>query len=177
MEVEIESENTVKRNSESVSFLELTEIPSLDTSLSYNSFFKNYLQKNLPCKIKDICASWECAKYWVEESYPAFQYLEERYGRSRVVVYDCKKKYFNSQKCENSLFSNFLKYWQKYIKNNYNEQMPLSYLKDWHLKNQFPKDDFYVVPLYFASDWLNEYLCANYKDDYRFVYMGPKGTW
>lgn len=177
MEVEIERENLVKTNSDSVSFIQLTNIPSLDTSLSYNSFFKDYLLKNLPCKIKDISQFWECGKYWVKESYPAFQYLEEKYGHSKTVVYDCKQKYFNSQKCENSLFSDFLKYWQKYIESNYNEQMPLLYLKDWHLKNQFPKDNFYEVPLYFASDWLNEYLCENNKDDYRFVYMGPKGTW
>lgn len=31
--------------------------------------------------------------------------------------------------------------------------------------------------MYFSSDWLNEYWDALDVDDYRFVYMGPTGTW
>ena len=40
-------------------------------------------------------------------------------------------------------------------------------------------DVFYATPHYFQSDWLNEvWLVRNdVEDDYRFVYMGPKGTW
>jgi len=43
----------------------------------------------------------------------------------------------------------------------------------------FPDYPFYSTPIYFQSDWLNEFWdsrtdCA---DDYRFVYIGPKGSW
>lgn len=31
--------------------------------------------------------------------------------------------------------------------------------------------------MYFSSDWLNEYWDSLDVDDYRFVYMGPTGTW
>lgn len=37
----------------------------------------------------------------------------------------------------------------------------------------------YTTPVYFQSDWLNQYWDSHEKqdDDYRFVYMGPKGSW
>lgn len=38
----------------------------------------------------------------------------------------------------------------------------------------------YEVPAYFKSDWLNEFWDDrndSQNDDYRFVYMGPKGSW
>lgn len=35
----------------------------------------------------------------------------------------------------------------------------------------------FTLPIYFSSDWLNEYWDALDVDDYRFVYMGPTGTW
>lgn len=40
-------------------------------------------------------------------------------------------------------------------------------------------DVFYSTLDYFKSDWLNEVwqLRQDVQDDYRFVYMGPRGTW
>lgn len=35
----------------------------------------------------------------------------------------------------------------------------------------------FTLPVYFSSDWLNEYWDCLDVDDYRFVYMGPAGTW
>lgn len=35
----------------------------------------------------------------------------------------------------------------------------------------------YKTPMYFAVDWLNELWTLDRKDDYRFVYIGPKGSW
>ena len=35
----------------------------------------------------------------------------------------------------------------------------------------------YETPMYFAVDWLNEYWMQGNKDDYRFVYIGPQGSW
>lgn len=173
----MEIEDILRKDAGTDLFSCLTDIPVVDSTLPYNAFFKNFILKNIPCKIRDICSSWECSRYWVEDNRPAFTYLQSKYGHSKSIVYDCNKKFFNSQKCENMLFSDFLKYWQDCVRQKPGEQAALLYLKDWHLKNLFPKDNFYEVPLYFASDWLNEYLCENNKDDYKFVYMGPKGTW
>lgn len=41
----------------------------------------------------------------------------------------------------------------------------------------FPEHNVYVTPVFFSSDWLNEYWDTLEVDDYRFVYMGPKGSW
>lgn len=41
----------------------------------------------------------------------------------------------------------------------------------------FPEHNNYKTPIYFSSDWLNEYWDTIEVDDYRFVYMGPKGSW
>ena len=39
------------------------------------------------------------------------------------------------------------------------------------------EDRLYETPAYFTSDWLNEYCADKDIDDYRFVYMGPRGSW
>jgi len=63
--------------------------------------------------------------------------------------------------------------------NFFNIQSIFLFLKDWHFTQDFPEENIYRVPEYFASDWLNEYYSAktSIKDDYRFVYMGPRGSW
>jgi hypothetical protein len=47
------------------------------------------------------------------------------------------------------------------------------------IRRQFPDYKAYEIPSLFQSDWLNEFwdqwTDMNY--DYRFVYMGPQGTW
>ncbi|XP_076236370.1 jumonji domain containing 4 isoform X2 [Calliopsis andreniformis] len=100
-------------------------------------------------------------------------------GNCMVPVADCNKKYYNSQSKGDMEMRHYLNYWMDYIKNNYLDGMPLLYLKDWHCPKLFPNAPIYDVPQFFASDWLNEYYIANpdFNDDYRFVYMGPRGTW
>ena len=43
----------------------------------------------------------------------------------------------------------------------------------------FPDYPFYSTPVYFQSDWLNEFWDSRTDclDDYRFVYIGPRGSW
>lgn len=149
----------------------------VDTKLTYANFFNEYLLNNKPCKILDVCQNWEATKLWVQDGKPNFSYLHNKYGPSKVTLYNCNEKYFNSQKTEQCEFTDYLKYWEQNIIIKNRSEQRLLYLKDWHLKNQFPDDRFYEVPIYFASDWLNEYLCEKSLDDYRFVYMGVKGTW
>lgn len=45
------------------------------------------------------------------------------------------------------------------------------------LHRDFPEHNIYTTPVFFSSDWLNEYWDTLEVDDYRFVYMGPKGSW
>ncbi|XP_046676826.1 2-oxoglutarate and iron-dependent oxygenase JMJD4 isoform X2 [Homalodisca vitripennis] len=65
------------------------------------------------------------------------------------------------------------------MSSNYSPEIPCLYLKDWHFTRDFPDRNIYRVPHIFASDWLNEYFTSreDVQDDYRFIYMGPKGSW
>nr|XP_022918981.1 jmjC domain-containing protein 4 homolog isoform X1 [Onthophagus taurus]XP_022918982.1 jmjC domain-containing protein 4 homolog isoform X1 [Onthophagus taurus] len=145
------------------------KIDVVNNDYSYNNFFNRYLINNNPVVIKNI-SNWDCIKDWINEDGINFSYLEEKYGDSPVMIYNCKIPHYNSQKTECTTLRDYLNSWAK-------AKDDLLYLKDWHLKNQKPDDNFYRVPIYFASDWLNEYFCECLKDDYRFVYIGPKNTW
>lgn len=45
------------------------------------------------------------------------------------------------------------------------------------LSRDFYAEGVFTLPVYFSSDWLNEYWDFLDVDDYRFIYMGPTGTW
>ena len=48
---------------------------------------------------------------------------------------------------------------------------------------EFPDEKWYETPIFFQSDWLNEFLseegweAGKKNDDYKFLYIGPKGSW
>lgn len=117
-----------------------------------------------------------------------FNYLESHVnGNIRVPIANCHKNYYNSHEKAELNFSEYLNYWRERIENDRNNSSTdangnvlddkLLYLKDWHLKREMPNYEFYMTPIYFSSDWLNEYCVEKGLDDYRFVYMGPKQTW
>ena len=149
-------------------------------SMTYDEFFSKYLISNKPCIFKsNVTDNWSCRRQWNLDNTPDFNVLDILFGNYVVPVADCNKKYYNSQSTDDMEMRDYINYWIEYIKSNYSNTMPLLYLKDWHCRKLFPNDPIYDVPEYFASDWLNEYYLANpeLNDDYRFVYMGPKGTW
>ncbi|XP_076397059.1 jumonji domain containing 4 [Megachile rotundata] len=152
----------------------------IDPSVTYDEFFTKYLIPNKPCIFKSsITENWSCKRQWNLDNAPDFDVLDILFGNCVVPVADCNKKYYNSQSKDDMQMKDYLNYWIEYAKSNYSDSMPLLYLKDWHCPKLFPNAPMYNVPQYFASDWLNEYYIANpeLNDDYRFVYMGPKGTW
>ena len=79
-------------------------------------------------------------------------------------------------------FREFIDYWRNVQNIDYEydkHDMKVLYLKDWHFVKQFPEYIAYETPVYFESDWINEYYTKKpeLEDDYRFVYMGPKQSW
>lgn len=149
----------------------IDSVPVLSKDVHYCDFFTNYMHPNIPCVIKDVIANWEAKDKWlIDNNTINIEYLKNKYGICDVTIYKCDEKYFNSQKTETSKFATFIDQWN-------HENCKFNYLKDWHLKNTFKNDEFYQVPIYFASDWLNEYLTEKEEDDYRFVYIGRAGTW
>lgn len=144
--------------------------------LSYDDFFRKFMVKNVPVVIAGIADQWDCIN-WTNDGSIDFNYLRTKIDvKLHVPVANCNKSYYNAHEKRNFTFDEFLTYWNDRI-NRSNDQQDVLYLKDWHLRREQPEYEFYKTPLYFASDWLNEYCTETNGDDYRFVYMGPKGTW
>lgn len=159
--------------------------------LTYGTFFKNYLVPNIPVVITGISDTWECMN-WTRTKQNSnqhcdinFEYLKNKIGEDvKVPVASCQIECCNSDKKLELNFHEYIEYWREKVKkcSDHNplpgdETEKLLYLKDWHLTRQLPAYHYYETPLYFSSDWLNEYCEERALDDYRFVYMGPKGTW
>ncbi|KAG5536941.1 hypothetical protein RHGRI_024390 [Rhododendron griersonianum] len=152
--------------------------------LSYSDFVQRYLLRNEPVVLTGLMDDWRACKDW--------------------VAY-CDTKEFTDQKREEMSVSEFIGYWLEFSSGEFNDASPhefdgksLLYLKDWHFvkvrirSKEYPEYLAYTTPLFFRDDWLNLYLdkyrmhedpetdkekneiCCS---DYRFVYMGEKGTW
>ncbi|XP_013415112.1 jmjC domain-containing protein 4 [Lingula anatina] len=180
-------ENILKeRNTESKADQDqlVRSIDVLTEAISYDEFFKKYLIANKPCLLAPELAvnSWKARKEWVtEDGKPNFENLKFLFAKDKlsVPVADCKTEEYGSH-CKQSMdLKEYLTYWEKYIDSGYPVDMQSLYLKDWHFTRDFPHYNAYITPEYFQSDWMNEYWDTrpDLKDDYRFVYMGAKGTW
>lgn len=142
--------------------------------LSYDRFFNEFMIKNLPVIIKDIKITTPTSDSWFRDGKFDITALETILGDYEVPVSNCSSKYsfYDAHEKKKMKFSDYVKYWT-YERNNEN----LLYLKDFHLKKEFPDINFYQMPEYFASDWINEYAVDMEKDDYKFIYIGPEGSW
>ena len=132
--------------------------------------------------------NWKSCRDWSNsyEQKPDLNYFKNIIDVSEhmVPVSNCSKKYFNSQERCIMSFENFLKHWNE---TESSRSSKLYYLKDWHFFKEVPDYKAYQTPYYFTSDWLNEYLEDSdqdlniaqdfHKSDYKFVYIGPKGSW
>ncbi|XP_045521234.1 2-oxoglutarate and iron-dependent oxygenase JMJD4 [Pieris brassicae] len=166
-----------------VSFVELPIINQVemeiriinDGEMVYEDFYKNFMLNNSPCVIKNVCGNWKAYNEWVLNNEINCKYFIQNYGDFEAPVADCEKIDYNAQ-CK---FTMEVKEFMEYLKHKNKEN--LLYLKDWHLKAKLKqmnvRNDFYKVPEYFASDWLNEYAEDNGEDDFQFVYIGPKDSW
>ncbi|GFV76078.1 2-oxoglutarate and iron-dependent oxygenase JMJD4 [Trichonephila clavipes] len=147
------------------------------SNIPYECFFSNYLCANIPCIISSsVTLNWKSRLEWVAENgLPNFAFLEQEFGSAVVPVSDCNVREYNSQHKNDMLFKDYLNYWQGLNEKTVDHSQCL-YLKDWHFQRNYPSYEAYDRPKYFQSDWLNEF-CETQNDDYKFVYMGPKGTW
>ena len=150
-------------------------VPKIFPKINYSEFFEKFLLCNKPCIIKNSTENWESATKWLDANNNLnVDYFRQKYGSSEVPIADCGKKIYNVQEKTTMSLNNYLNYWESYQKNTTKDCL---YLKDWHFTKDFPGENVYRVPAYFASDWLNEFYGNNLElnDDYRFVYIGPEG--
>ncbi|KAK6632395.1 hypothetical protein RUM44_007437 [Polyplax serrata] len=155
----------------------LKEIPVINDETDYSEFFYTYLIPNKPCVINGITHDWPCTQKWIKNEKINLDYFSECLENVDVPVSNCGAREYNVQKkCTMKLFDylDYLKSCRISFKN-----LDCFYLKDWHYIRDFPNENTYRVPAYFASDWLNEYYDGNpdLNDDYKFVYIGPKHSW
>ncbi|GAA0162594.1 protein modifying enzyme [Lithospermum erythrorhizon] len=155
--------------------------------LSYSDFGDKYLARNEPVVLTGLMEDWRACHDWVSDSgKPNLDFLSTHFGNSKVQyqVADCRTRKLTDQKRVEMSVSDFVGQWGDDIKGN-----ALLYLKDWHFVKEYLDYNAYNAPLFFRDDWLNFYL-DNYHmhthpdpineiscSDYRFVYMGAKGTW
>lgn len=158
------------------------KVSYLSPDISYREFYLQFAFSNTPCILSPQHTSdWKSRHEWVDSSgRPKLEFLKSSFGSATVPVSDCSVKQYDSPSCCEMSFSEYVDYWQKLIDSGHDYcANPCLYLKDWHFTRDFPTYGPYTTPKYFSSDWLNEYwdLRTDVKDDFRFVYMGPKGSW
>ncbi|KAL4198638.1 hypothetical protein AMTRI_Chr03g47000 [Amborella trichopoda] len=171
------------------------------SELTYQEFVEKHLKLNEPVVITGLMHEWRSCKDWVwENGEPNLDFFSTHFGKSRVQVADCGQREFTDQKRIEMSVSEFISQWKGLSDesscniNNVHDGTDgdLLYLKDWHFVKEYPEYVAYTTPLFFLDDWLNIYL-DSYKmhgvpdenndvqgincSDYRFVYMGSKGTW
>ncbi|KAH9776292.1 JmjC domain-containing protein [Citrus sinensis] len=168
--------------------------------VSYSEFVEKYMAKNQPVVLTGLMDDWRACKDWVTENgQPNLLFFSTHFGKSKVQVADCGIREFTDQKRVEMSVSEFVKNWlENSIMENSNastneaNDKSVLYLKDWHFAKEYPEYVAYRTPLIFCDDWLNMYLdhFRLHKDpesyqkdndiccsDYRFVYMGAKGSW
>ena len=164
-------------------------------NISIEEFFVEFLYPNRPCLISNLTANWN-ANEWCDGKVVRFDFLASAYGHLSVPVAHCDVKEFNANPKSEWPFKEFLRYWREsditHISGCENsphlhpeERVELKnprscyYLKDWHFVRDVGDYCPYTTPAIFTSDWLNEFYSqrVDLRDDYRFVYMGGKGTW
>jgi len=153
-------------------------------ALSYEEFYQQYLVLNKPCILRNFLQynTWAASTDWVKDGKPDLEFFARHFsGSVEVPISYCHNQFFNSQRCEMETIGDYKKYWES-------DRAESKYLKDWHFQLDAQKTDTlnsyraYTTPSYFSSDWLNEWLDfrelkeGESRSDYRFVYVGPKGS-
>ncbi|CAL1367395.1 unnamed protein product [Linum trigynum] len=174
------------------------EIEKVDgNQLSYNEFAEKYLAKNFPVVLTGLMDDWIACKNWVtEDGRPNLKFFSTHFAESTVQVADCGTREFTDQKRIEMTVAQFIDQWVNQNgaggSSTVGSGQSVLYLKDWHFVKEYPDYVPYKTLLFFCDDWLNLYLDHyrmhndpdTYREsneiscsDYRFVYMGAKGSW
>ena len=159
------------------------EIERIDSEISYKDFSIKFLSENRPCLFgRWLTDSWPSRSDFLLPSGREinFEFLRKIYGNcENCNVSNCSADNYGygSDGTQTQMkFSTFIDQFQLCTTNKL-------YLKDFHFSRKNPNYKPYGTPIYFQSDWLNEYWeslnekSGSEKDDFKFIYFGPAGTW
>ncbi|CAL4956270.1 unnamed protein product [Urochloa decumbens] len=170
------------------------------TSLTYAEFVDRFMAPNRPVVLTGLTASWRACEDWTlpgpgDSRRPDLGFFARNFPSPLVQVADCSSREFTDQKRLEMSMQEFIDHWTGEAhggSTSGDRESSLLYLKDWHFVKEYPNYIAYTTPTFFVDDWLNMYLdshpihrdsdIANHRNeincsDYRFVYMGAKGTW
>ncbi|KAL5966661.1 2-oxoglutarate and iron-dependent oxygenase JMJD4, partial [Taenia solium] len=152
-------------------------IPRLDVSYKYCDFYNNFLRPNLPCRFTESHTfTWPARVKWSENGSISIDEVLKPFSGNELCVANCRDFEFGAHPTLTMTTEEYLAYWKTF---NCNGTKQLLYLKDWHYFKAIDFHSYYSQPVYFSSDWLNEFydFRTDCDDDFRFVYIGPRGTW
>ena len=165
-----------------------TPLPRLTSMMSptYETFFLDFLVKNEPALVEGLIDLWpmkKCSKEggWLNETGNEvdMDHLIKLYGNETV---HCQLSPTNNTKVQLP-FSEFANQWKNTNTTHPPEppdtpDIPVApiYLKDWHPFIIPGSEHMASIPDLFQDDWFNEFLPTKRNVDYRFVYLGRKGT-
>ena len=177
-EIEITDANAIPDSSASAAVTEIPRVPG--PGLTYSQFFHTFLLPNRPCLLGSWATrEWPCVSDWVggagEPDLAGLQ-ADLHSPATTVPVSNCGQRQHNAHCSTEMSFAEYRQYWE----GRHSRPGTALYLKDWHFqRDRRGRPAVYTTPLYFASDWLNEWWDGQPEadNDYRFVYVGPQGTW
>jgi len=159
--------------------LEENQIPYFEDIPSYVTFLSSHLRPNVPCIIGPaLIEDWPALRDWVIDETPNWNFFLKKFGADEVTVADCSTSEFGDQCRETTTVSELISKLDDLEKR---ADIHHLYLKDWHLRLRHSGYSFYYTPEIFSDDWMNDYYINSRKsggeiDDFRFVYLGFKGT-
>ena len=147
-------------------------VPRIALSTLSVARFRRFLRDNRPLLLTGVTSEWAAAREWIgADGTLDAEALSARHGACVVPVVACDHGEYGEQPRHEAPLSEYLEQWRR------GEQA--HYLKDWHFVRDCPDAAAYTTPAPFADDWLNWWWSEQRggHDDYRFVYLGPAGSW
>ncbi|KER30657.1 hypothetical protein T265_13145 [Opisthorchis viverrini] len=157
---------------------EMSEFPLIITPISLQEFYLRFMLLNKPCIFGQwITEGWLARRLWCNAIGDIdIERIFQPFPRDRILcVGDCSRLEFDAHPSIEMTVADYLTYWRDFHQGTDDRTL---YLKDWHYFKA-TDTEYYQVPTLFMSDWMNEFwrIRPDVRDDFRFVYLGTKGTW
>lgn len=133
----------------------------------YEDFADRCLARNEPAIFdRSLVDGWRAFEWVRSDGELDLDALDREFGAAEVSVADCATEEHDRRTMP---LSEVLAAWRT-------DRPSALYVKDFHAQ-LFARQPFYDTPGVFADDWMQAFALARTESDYRFVYVGDRGTW